>query len=142
MIKSQIKYLIILCVALYGVIGQLGTNNTDSIYDSPVKQSGFSQNLPFSVQQGNATFISSSFVFNNRENFLFDYDEKFEDDDDKENIASQKKNTDNLFALSSLFYNHCNRLFSLEHSKVLHFSKPFSFILSNKLFIIFQVFRV
>ena len=141
MIKSQIKYLIILCVALYGVIGQLGTNNTYSVYDSPVKQSAFSQNLPFSVQQSNSTFVSSSFVFNNRENFLFEYDEKFEDDD-KENIASQKKNVDNSFALSSLFYNHYNKLFSLENSRVLHFGRHFPFILYNKLFIIFQVFRI
>ena len=142
MIKSQTKYLIVLYSILFGIIVQLGANINHPIYDSSVRQSEVSQNLHLDVQQSNPSFISSSFIFNNRENFIFDCDEKFEDDDDKENIASQKKNIDNSFASSFLFYNPYSKLFSLKNSRISHFSRFFLSTLHSKLFIIFQVFRI
>lgn len=141
MIKTRIKYLINLYIFLLSVSGQLvaNTHNSSASYQH-VKNQNSPKNVEVGAPQSNVTFISPTFVFNNKENFLLVYDEKFEDD--KDNITSQKRNVENPYILSQLFNYNCTKFFFLKNPQVLYFSKHFSQIPQNKLFIIFQIFRI
>ena len=142
MIKARIKYLITLCLLLLSNSGQLvaETSYLSASYQQ-VKNQNFLKNVDSSVQQGNYTFCFTSFAFNNQRNFLFEYDEKVEEDD-KHSVTTQKRITENLYLLSSFFNNNYTKLFFLKNPQALHFSKHFSHIPYNKLFIVFQVFRI
>lgn len=142
MIKTRIKYLIILFLLLIRTGGQLMANTCYfNASNQQIKNQEFSKNVNSGVQQGNFTFSLTSFVFNNRGNFVFDYDEKFEEDD-KDSIPSQKRILENPYLLSPFFKNNYTKLFCLKNPQALHFCKHFSYIPYNKLFIVFQVFRI
>ena len=142
MIKSRIKYLITLYLLLTSTGGQLVANTSyfNASYQQ-VENQEFSKNINSDVQQGNFAFSFTSFVYKNKGNFIFDYDEKFEEDD-KDDVVSQKRNVENSSLLSSLFNNNYAKLFFLKNPQALHFSKHFLHIPYNKLFIVFQVFRI
>ncbi len=142
MIKALFKYLAILCILLLSVSGQLVVN---TLYSSAsyqqVKNQTFSENVDADVRQSNFTSISPSSIFNNKENFLLECNEEFEEDDE-DNVISQKRNIENPFIVSPLFNNNYTKLFFLKNPQALHFSKHFSHFSYNKLFIVFQVFRI
>ena len=141
MIKIRIKYLANLCILLLSVSGQLvaNTSYSNASYQH-VKNQNFSKNVEVDARQSNLTFISPPFVFNNKESSLFVYDEKFEDD--KDNVISQKRNVENPYLFSPLFKNNYTKFFFLKNPQALFFSKHFLLIPYNKLFIVFQVFRI
>lgn len=141
MIKTRIKYLITLCILLSSVGGQLVLNKFDlSVLHHQVKNQKSSQNVHADIQQSNFPSIYSS-TLGSQEKLIFDYDEKFEEDD-KEDVVSSKKIVENLYSLSTIFSNRYTKFFFLKNSQALHFSKHFSRIPSNKLFIVFRVFRI
>lgn len=140
MIKTGAKYLITLSILLLSISGQLVANTCYSCASyQQVKNQRSSKNIDVSTQP--SIFISPSFIFNNHENFLFVYDEKFEEDD-KDDVILQKRNVENEYILSPLFKNSFNKPFFLKNSQALRFSKHFLHIPYNKLFIVFQVFRI
>lgn len=142
MIKALIKYLAILCILVLSVSGQLLANTPySSASYQQVKNQTFSENVDADARQSNFTSISPSSIFNNKEKFLLECNEKFEEDD-KDNVISDKRNAENLFILFSIFNNNYTKLFFFKNPQALHFSKHFSHFSYNKLFIVFQVFRI
>lgn len=141
MIKIRIKYFANLCILLLSLSGQLVINTSySSASCQHVKNQNFSKNVEVDAGQSSHSFISPPFVFNNKESSLFVYDEKFEDD--KDSVISQKRNVENPYILSPFFNYGCTKLFFLKNLHALRFSKRFLHITYNKLFIVFQVFRI
>ncbi len=134
MIKAHIKYLITLCILLLSVSSQLVANthprtNLHASSDDNIRN----------LQSNINTYMSAS--FGNSENTFFDYDEKIEEDKEY-SIILQKKNLENTYISSTLFYSWYNKFFLLSNIKVSHFSKHLSHFSYHKLFIVFQVFRI
>lgn len=142
MIKALIKYLAILCILLLNVSVQLVANtHYSSASNQQITNQTFPENVEVDARQSNFTSISPSSIFNNKEKFLLECNEKFEEDD-KDNAISQKRNVENPFIVSPLFNNNYPQLFFLKNPQALYLSKHFSHFPFNKLFIVFQVFRI
>ena len=137
MIKALIKYLAIFCILVLSVSGQLVANTPYSSASSQqVKNQTFSENVDADARQSNFTSISPSSIFNNKEELLLECNEELEEDDE-DNVISQKRNIENPFIVSSLFNNNYTKLFFLKNPQALYFSKHFSHFPFNKLFIVF-----
>jgi len=99
-----------------------------------------SKGVSVATQQSDLASTFLSFVKDERENTLFDYDEKFEEDENNISISS-KNNLGNVYPLFTPFYNLYSKIFYFKNSQVLLFCKHFFHISYNK-FIMFSVFRI
>lgn len=142
MIKAHIKYLIALCILLLNVSGQLDANTyRQRVSHHPLKKHHAFTDGNISNLQSNVNYTFTSASFNGCENTFFDYEEKVEEDKES-SIISQKKNLDNTYVSSTLFYSWYSKFFLLSNTKVLHLGKHLSHFSYHKLFIVFQVFRI
>jgi hypothetical protein len=142
MVKSHIKYLLSLCILLLSISNQLDINaQSKSAFHlltenfSPISGDNLS-NLRI-----NARTNVISAASNSKESTLFNYAEEVEEDK-KDGIISQKKNSENTNISSTLFSSWYNKFPLLSKSTVLRFGKQFFHFSYHKLFIIFQVFRI
>lgn len=142
MIKAHIKYLFSICILLLGVTNQQHPQKQkDGAFYSPIKPRKDTRHASLNTQHRNLTSVSTSVSFDNRENFLYGYSEEHEEDE-KECIATHKKNAAKAYFHSAYFYHWYTKLFLVNTSQVLHFGKHFSNYPLNKLFIVFSVFRI
>ena len=145
MIKTRVKYLITLCILLLSFSEQLVVHlsyENERVSYQEIKKTTTSNEVSAGTQQSTLAFIFPSPRSGNRENILFDSDEKFEEDDEKSASTSSKKNLGTIQSLFTSLYNSYAKLFLLKNPQALHFSKHFSNIPYNKLFIVFHVLRI
>ena len=146
MMKAQIKYLVTLCILLLGVSGQLTDANSHTISVAshhPIINPHASSDDNIGNLQGNVittTFTSAS--FDSKENTFFEYSEEVEEDEESDSIIPQKKNSENTYLSSTLFYSWYSNFLLLSNTQALHFSKHLFHFSYSKLFIVFQVFRI
>lgn len=142
MIKSQAKYLIILCVLLLSFSEQLIVHLFyERVSYQKIKKSAISNEATAGIQQSTSVFIFQSPVSGNKENTVFDSNEKFEEDEKSVSISS-KKNSETIHSLFTSFYNSYTDFFFLENPQILLSCENLSHFSHKKLFIIFQVFRI
>ena len=141
MIKKCAKYLTILCILLLSFSEQLVRFSCEHIFYQKIEKTTTSNEVMVGSQQGNSAFLFPSSETDNRENTLFDSDEKFEEDE-KNVSASSKKNLGTIHAFFISVYNSYARFFFLKNSQVSYFCENLSHFPHNKLFIVFQVFRI
>lgn len=145
MIKTRAKYLITLCILLLSFSEQLVIHlscENGCVSYQKIKKTTTSNKVSAGTQQSTLAFIFPSPVSGNRENILFDSDEKVEEDDEKNASTSSKKNLGTIQSLFTSLYNSYAKFFFLKNSQVLHFYENLSHFSHNKLFIVFQVFRI
>ncbi|MEA5140162.1 hypothetical protein [Arcicella rigui] len=142
MIKAISKYLLSICILLLGVTNHLhAQKQKDSAFYSPIKPRKDTRHASLNTQHRNLTSVATSTSFDNRVNIVYGYSEEHEEDE-KECIASHKKNIAKAYFHSAYFYNWYTKLFLFNTSQVLHFGKHFSQYPLNKLFVVFRVFRI
>lgn len=139
MVKASIKYLLILCILMLSVINQL-TAFTHSGNTAFLPQKWLQDSRYIRPETGHHISITP-FLIEKKENSLLYFEEdKVEDEDDHSIFQKKQLNNSNLFPI--LFYHWNYSLVLLNFPKVLFSYKHFISLTSNKLFVIFGVFRI
>jgi hypothetical protein len=135
--KAHSKYLFTLCVILLSFLTQLvSRTQTDAALSFSKSNIEHYQNVQVNH---NLTNFSISEFPNNSERLVFDYDEECEDE--KDFFSSPTKSLGNCY-LSSFFHPLFQKYFLLNFTKVSQVWTYSQLFPSNKLFIVFGVFRI
>ena len=142
MTKTRAKYFITLCILLLSFSEQATVHSCyERVSYQKIKNTTTSNEVSAGTQQSILAFIFPSPVSGNKENILFDSDEKIEEDE-KSASTSSKKNLGTAHSIFISLYDSYAKFFFLKNPQTLLFSENLSHFSHNKLFIVFQVFRI
>lgn len=142
MIKTRAKYFLTLCILLLSFSEQAIVHSCyEHVSYQKIKNTTTSNEVSAGTQQSILAFIFPSPVSGNKENILFDSDEKIEEDE-KSASTSSKKNLGTAHSIFISLYDSYAKFFFLKNPQTLLFRENLSHFSHNKLFIVFQVFRI